>query len=224
MQINHVIKELRKHANKKYKEDMKRTKGDYKYSIGVPIPKIRLIAKNIGKNHMLAQELWKTNINEARILASIIDEPDKVTEKQMEKWVKDFRTWGLCDQCCTDLFDKTPFAYKKVIEWTKRKEEFVKRAGFTMIAVLAVHDKKASNSVFIRFLPIIKGGSTDERNFVKKAVNWALREIGKRNKNLNGAAIKAAKEIRKIDSKSARWIASDAIRELESKAVQKRLK
>lgn len=224
MNVNQVIKELERISDKNYREGAKRFKCDYEHSLGVPIPKLRFLARKIGKNHKLALGLWKTDINEARILASMIDEPEKVTEDQMKKWVKDFWSWGLCDQVCSNLFDKTPFAHKKAIEWTKRKEEFVKRAGFTLMATLAVHDKKADNKEFIKFLPIIKRESTDERNFVKKAVNWALRQIGKRNKNLNRVAIKAAKEIRKIDSKSARWIASDTLRELESRAVQKRLK
>lgn len=135
-----------------------------------------------------------------------------------------FDSWDVCDQCCMNLFDKTQFAHQKAVELTKRKEEFVKRTGFVLMATLAVHDKKAKDEEFLKFLPIIKRESTDERNFVRKAVNWALRQIGKRNKNLNRAAITTAKEIQKIDSKTAKWIAADAIRELTSQAVQKRLK
>ncbi len=146
-----------------------------------------------------------------------------VTDMQMESWVKDFDSWDVCDQCCSNLFDKTKFAHQKAVEWSKREDEFVKRAGFTLMATLAVHDKKAADEEFLKFLPIIKDESIDDRNFVKKAVNWALRQIGKRNPNLNGIAIKVAEEIQQINSKSARWIASDAIRELTSEAVQKRL-
>jgi 3-methyladenine DNA glycosylase AlkD len=146
-----------------------------------------------------------------------------VTEKQMESWVKDFDSWDICDQCCSNLFDKTKFAHKKAIEWSKRREEFVKRAGFVLMATLAVHDKEAGDKEFLKFLPIIIREATDDRNFVKKAVNWALRQIGKRNSALNKIAIQTAKEIQKIDSKSAKWIASDAIRELTSEAVQKKL-
>jgi 3-methyladenine DNA glycosylase AlkD len=153
----------------------------------------------------------------------MIDVPEKVTETQLERWVKDFDSWDVCDQCCSNLFDKTKFAHKKAIEWSKRREEFVKRAGFVLMATLAVHDKEADNQKFMRFLPIIKREATDERNFVKKAVNWALRQIGKRNSALNKIAIQTAKKIQKIDSKSARWIASDAIRELTSEAVRKKL-
>jgi len=141
----------------------------------------------------------------------------------MEHWVKDFDSWDVCDQVCSNLFDKTKFAYRKAIEWSKINEEFIKRAGFVLMATLAVHDKEADNQKFIRFLPIIKREATDERNFVKKAVNWALRQIGKRNSALNKIAIQTAKEIQKIDSKSAKWIVSDALRELTSETVRKKL-
>nr|NIS71377.1 DNA alkylation repair protein [Pseudomonadota bacterium] len=163
-------------------------------------------------------------IQEARILAAMIDRPEEVTEQQMEEWVKDINSWDVCDQVCMNLFERTPFARKKISEWSRREEEFVKRTAFSLIACLAWHDKKAPDQDFIELLPIIKSGATDERNFVKKAVNWALRNIGKRNPGLNRAAIKAAKDIQKMDSKTARWVASGAIRELESEAVQKRLR
>jgi 3-methyladenine DNA glycosylase AlkD len=145
-----------------------------------------------------------------------------VTERQMERWVKDFDSWDVCDQVCSNLFDQTEFAHKKVLDWSKREEEFAKRAGFVLMAALAVHDKEAGDKDFLKFLPIIKREALDERNFVKKAVNWALRQIGKRNLLLNQMAVKMAKEIQGIDSKSAKWIASDAIRELTSEAVRKR--
>jgi len=190
---------------------------------GVSVPDLRKMAKEISTDHALAEQLWASGIHEARILASMIDEPEMVTEARMESWVKDFDSWDVCDQCCSNLFDKTKFAYRKAAEWSKREEEFVKRAGFTLMATLAVHDKKAADEEFLKFLPVIKRESTDNRNFVKKAVNWALRQIGKRNLNLNKVAIKAAEEIQQIDSKSARWIAADAIRELTGEAVQKKL-
>mgnify|MGYP001611954954 CR=1 FL=1 len=153
----------------------------------------------------------------------LLMETEKVTEGQMGKWVGDFDSWDVCDQVCSSLFDKTPFVWKKVEEFAKRKEEFVKRTGFTLMACLAVHDKKAKDKDFIKLLPLIKREATDERNFVRKAVNWALRQIGKRNKSLNKEAIKTAQEILKIENKTAKWIASNAIRELGSEAVQKRL-
>ena len=182
------------------------------------------MAKEIGKNHDLAQPLWSSGIHEARLLATMIDTPKSVTEIQMESWVKDFDSWDLCDQCCLNLFRKTPLAHQKAVEWSARQEEFVKRAGFVLMATLAVHDKKAGDEVFIAWLPFIKREATDERNFVKKAVNWALRQIGKRNLTLNQVAIQTAQAIQQLDSKSARWIATDALRELTSEKVQQRLR
>jgi len=192
--------------------------------LGVAVPDMRKIAKESGKDHKLALELWKVGIPEARIVAAMIGEHEKLTEQQMEDWVKDINSWDVCDQVCMNLFDKTPLSWKKVRDWSKREEEFVRRAAFALIACLAWHDKQAKDEEFIKLFPVIRQGATDERNYVKKAVNWALRHIGKRNPNLNRAAIKAAREIQRIDSKAARWIASDAIRELESEAVQRRLR
>ncbi len=189
----------------------------------ISMPDLRNFAKKVGRNHEAALQVWDSGIHEAKILAALIDEPKKVTEGQMEKWVSGFDSWDVCDQVIMNLFDKTEFAYKKAEEWAKRDEEFERRAGFAMMASLAVHDKKASNEPFFKFLQIIKEGSTDERNFVRKAVNWALRQIGKsRNTELYNKALKTAYEILKIEDKTAIWIAKDAIRELESEAVRKR--
>lgn len=224
MEYRQILKKLKSHSNPKNVAGMARFGINPNKTLGVSIPIIRKMGKQIGKNHKLAQQLWDSEIHEARILAGLIGEPEKMTERLMEKWVKDFDSWDVCDQMCSNLFDKTPFAHRKAIEWSKRKEEFVKRAGFVLMATLSVHDKKADDKKFERFFPHIKRGSTDERNFVKKAVNWALRQIGKRNLKLNKKSIKLSKEIKKIDSKSARWIASDALKELTSDAVQKRLR
>jgi len=191
--------------------------------LGVSVPDLRRLAKEIGKNHALALRLWKTGIPDARILASMIDEPGAVTDAQMDDWVKDFNSWDVCDQVCMNLFDKSPLAWKKLREWSKRQEEFVKRAGFALIACLACHDKKAADKKFTDLFSVIEHGATDERNYVKKAVNWALRNIGKRNRKLNRAAITCAKELQMIDSGAARWIARDALKELQSEAVRKRL-
>jgi 3-methyladenine DNA glycosylase AlkD len=191
--------------------------------LGVSVPDMRKLAKETGKDHMLALELWKTGIAEARIVAALVDEPDKLTEQQMEDWVKDIDSWDVCDQVCMNLFEKNRLAWKKIVDWSERDEEFVKRTAFSLIACLAWHDKTASDEKFIELLPVIKRGASDERNFVKKAVNWALRTIGKRNLSLNKAAINAAREIQKLDSKAARWVAADAIRELESEAVRVKL-
>ena len=223
MDFPQIIKKLKSLSNPKNVQGMARFGINPKKTLGVSIPVLRKMAKEIGKNHQLALELWDSGIHEARILAGFVDESDKVTEKQMEKWVKDFDSWDVCDQVCSSLFDKTDFVWKKLEELTKRKEEFVKRTGFTLMACLAVHDKKAKDKDFIKLLPIIKKEATDERNFVKKAVNWALRQIGKRNKNLNQEAIKIAREILKIENKTAKWIASDALRELTNDSIQKRL-
>jgi 3-methyladenine DNA glycosylase AlkD len=182
------------------------------------------MAKQIGKNHSLAQHLWVSSVHEARILAGMADDPAAVSEEQMEKWVKDFDSWDVCDQVCSNLFDRTRFAHKKAVEWSKRNEEFVKRAGFVLMAVLAVHDKEKSDREFEKFFFLIKKEAVDERNFVKKAVNWALRQIGKRSAYLNRLAIKTAEMIQKRNSKAAKWVASDALREFTSEVVQKRLR
>jgi 3-methyladenine DNA glycosylase AlkD len=192
--------------------------------LGVSVPDMRKLAKEIGRDHKLALDLWRTGIAEARIVAGMVGDPAKLTEEQMEEWVKGINSWDVCDQVCMNLFEKNQLAWKKIIDWSEREEEFVRRTAFSLIACLAWHDKKASDEKFIELLPVIIRGATDERNFVKKAVNWALRNIGKRNLNLNRAAINAAKEIQRLDSKAARWIAADAIRELESDAIQSRLR
>jgi 3-methyladenine DNA glycosylase AlkD len=193
-------------------------------SYAISMPNLIKMAKEIGSDHSLAQRLWISGIHDARILASMVEDPHLLTEDQMESWVKDFDSWDVCDQCCMKLFFKTRFAYQKAAQWSKRSEEFVKRAAFTLMAVLAAHDKKASNDEFERFLPIIESESTDDRNFVRKAVNWALRQIGKRNLALNKKAIETAYRIQKLNSKAAKWIASDAIRELRGEKVLNRLK
>jgi len=224
MQYNEIMKKLKALANPEAVAGMTRFGINPKNTYGVSIPNLRAIAKKSGRNHFLAQQLWASGVHEARILASMIDDPRMVTEEQMGGWVNDFDSWDVCDQCCSNLFDKTRFAHQKALEWSRRKEEFVKRAGFALMAALTVHDKKANDEAFLKFLPIIKREATDNRNYVKKAVNWALRQIGKRNRTLRKKAIETAEEIQKIDSAAANWIASDAIRELTSEKVQKRIK
>lgn len=192
--------------------------------LGVRNEDLKRLAKGLGKDHPLALGLWRTRIFDARRLAVMVDDPEKVTEAQMERWAKDFDSWAVCDAACTHLFDRTRFAYAKALEWSERDEEFVKRAAFALMAVLAVHDKKAPDSAFRAFLPVIVRESTDDRYYVKRGVNWALRQIGKRNIRLNEAAVRAGASISRIDSKAARWIASDALRELRSGPVQVRLR
>ena len=224
MRYNEIIKRLKSLSNPKDREGMARFGINPKYALGVRIPVLRQIAKVVEKNHDLAKQLWDSRIHEARILASMVEEFEKVTEKQMDAWIQGFNSWDLCDQCCMNLFDRLPFAYEKAIKLAKQKEEFVKRAGFVLMACLAAHDKKADDRKFIKFFSSIKEASRDERNFVKKAVNWALRQIGKRSLILNKKAISTAKEIQKMGTKVAKWIASDAINELTSTAVKERLK
>jgi 3-methyladenine DNA glycosylase AlkD len=192
--------------------------------LGLTVPEMRQIAKELKRDHTLALALWDTGIPDAMIVASMIADPKQVTQTQMDKWVADFMSWDVCDQVCGNLFDKSPLAWEKAVEWSAREEEFVKRGAFALIACLAWHDKSAGDEKFIALLPVIIRGATDERNFVKKAVSWALRNIGKRNRALNAAATQAARDIDQIGSKSARWIAADALRELTSEAVQRRLK
>jgi 3-methyladenine DNA glycosylase AlkD len=193
-------------------------------TFGVPAPAIRAIAKSIEKNHALAQRLWSTGILEVQALAALIDDPAAVTERQMEHWVRDFDNWAICDTCCGNLFDKTPYAVEKATSWSLRKEEFIKRAAFSMMAALAVHDKAMHDHVFKNFLRIVEREAHDERNFVRKAVNWGLRQIGKRNEALNRAAVASARRIGRQQSRSAKWIAADALKELTSPAVQRRIK
>lgn len=195
-----------------------------KNNYGISVPELRAMGKRIGKNHGLALRLWDSGIRDARLLACFIAEPKMMTENQMEKWARDFDSWDVCDQCCLNVFSKSVFSWKKAFEWSSRKEEFVKRAGFALMAILAVHDKEALDRNFLQFFPLIKRESVDGRNYVRKAVNWALRQIGKRNENLRKEVIILAKEISGIDSPSARWIGSDALRELERKGKNKKRK
>ena len=223
MQYENILKKLKALSNLKAVEGMARFGINPENTYGVSVPNLRKMAKEIGKNHSLAQQLWASGIHEVRILASMIDDPNQVKKRQMDAWIKDFDSWDVCDQCCMNLFDKTPMAWEKAVEWTKREKEFEKRAGFTLMACLAWHDKESPDKKFLVFLLAIKRKADDDRNYVKKAVNWALRNIGKRNLSLNKKAIETAKEIQKMNSRSTKWIASDAIRELTSEAVQKRL-
>jgi len=223
MNCQEVLDKLKNLADPDYLAGMTHFAIKTDRALGVSAPRMYKLAKEIGTDHKLALELWQTRIHEARVIAAIIDDPMQVTKSQMNAWVRQFDNWGVCDACCCVLFDKTPFAWEKAIEWAGRKEEFVKRAGFVLMAALAVHDKKAPDKKFLPFFKVIKRHADDERNFVKKAVNWALRQTGKRNLPLNKKAIVVAKEIQKIDSSAARWVAADALRELTSKKVQARL-
>ncbi len=190
---------------------------------GVAVPKLRTLGKELGTDHKLAVQLWQEHNRECKILAGLMEDPKVVTEEQMEQMVLDFYDWEICDQTIMNVFEKTPFPYQKAAQWCKRDELFVRRAGFVLMARLAVSDKKAETEQFLPFLSFIREGASDERPMVKKAVNWALRQIGKRNLELHKLAIDTAKEVQGQESKSAKWIASDALRELESNAVVQRL-
>ena len=223
MQLEEIMRELKSRSNLESIEGMAKFGITPDKTFGIRIPELRKMAKRIRKNRELAHKLWELGYRETMILASMIDIPEQVTEEQLEKWVRDFDYWEICDQTIMNLFEKTEFAYSKAFEWSVSEEEFIKRAGYVMIARLAVSDKKAENQSFIQFFPLIEKGSTDTRVMVKKAVNWALRQIGKRNLKLNKKAIKVAKAIAQLDSTVGKWVANDAIRELESESVQRRL-
>jgi 3-methyladenine DNA glycosylase AlkD len=221
--VQEILDRLHSLANPENVAGMARYGISTQNTLGISIYTLRPLAKEIGRDHELALGLWESGIHEARILACYIDDPNQVTEDQMERWALDFDSWDVCDQVCSSLFDHTPYAYLKALTWSERDEEFVKRAGFVLMAALSVHDKKAPDERFEQFFPIILREATGERNYVKKAVNWALRQIGKRSRYLNGLAIETARQIQHIDSPAARWIASDALRELSGDKVQKRL-
>jgi 3-methyladenine DNA glycosylase AlkD len=218
-----VVKRLKRMGDPKAAEGAGRFGIRVSNILGVNAPDLRRLAKEIGKDHALARKLWTTGIHDARVLATLIDDPAQVASRQMERWARDFDSWAVCDAACCCLFDKTPYAWQKAVEWTGRQPEYVKRAGFVLMAALAVHDKKAPDEPFEAFLPLLAEHADDERNFVKKAVNWALRQIGKRNARLNKLAIQTAEDIRRTGSKAAQWIAADALRELTSAEVQARL-
>ncbi|MDH7508691.1 MAG: DNA alkylation repair protein [Methanomassiliicoccales archaeon] len=224
MEYLSILEELKRLSNPNAVKGMARFGINPENTYGVSIPTLRRMARKIGKNHFLALQLWSSGIHEARILASMIDDPDQVTGNQMDLWIRDFDSWDVCDQCCMNLFSRTSVAWEKAVDWTDRESEFEKRAGFVLIACLAWYNKKTPDNDFMVFLPLIRRGASDNRNYVKKAVSWALRNIGKRSLYLNSKAIETAKEIQSMDSRSARWIASDAIRELTSEGVKKRLR
>lgn len=219
-----IISQLKDMSNPEDAAGMARFGINVEKAFGIRIPVLRKMAKAYKYDHELAQALWDSGYHEARILASMIDNPKLVSETQMEAWVLDFNSWDLCDQVCGNLFDKAPLGFEKAVEWTGRPEEFVKRAGFAIPAWGAFHLKKLPDSAFEVFFPLMEREVTDARNFVKKAVNWALRNIGKRNLRLHAKAIETAERIAAIEDKTAKWIAGDALRELRSEKVLARLR
>ncbi len=223
MDLDQALAELRALAKPGRIEGNRRVSAGNSRSFGVPVPEVRRLAKRIGHDHLLAELLWQIGISEARQLAAMVEDPARVTESQMERWAADFDCWDVCDGVCW-LFGETPMAWRKAVEWARRDEEFVRRAGFSLMAYLAIHDREAPDEHFLPLLGLVRERAGDGRNFVKKAVNWALRQIGKRNLALNAAAIATAEAIRADGSRSGRWIAADALRELRSDAVQARLR
>src|SRR5229473_2618051 len=219
-----VLRELKRLANPKVRAKMAQFGVNVPKAHGISAPVLHALARRIGKNHELAEQLWSSGIHEARILATLIGESGKVTSAQMERWVREFDSWDVVDAACCYLYAHAVPAWTKINTWSRRREEFEKRAAFSLAAYLSYKDKTAPDARFERFLRVIEREAYDERNFVRKAVNWALRNIGKRNLRLNRAAINTAERIRQQGSRSARWIAADALRELKSDAVQRRLR
>src|SRR5579864_1435362 len=219
-----VLRELKSLANPKVRAKMEYFGVRVPNAHGISAPVLHALSKRIGKDHSLALELWTTGNHEARILATLIGESEKVSAAEMERWVRDFDSWDVVDAACCYLYAQATPAWRKIAPWSRRRGEFVKRAAFSLMAYLSYKDKAAPDARFVRFLRVIEREAYDDRNFVRKAVNWALRNIGKRNLQLNRGAIRAAERIRRQGSRSARWIAADALRELRSGAVQARLR
>jgi 3-methyladenine DNA glycosylase AlkD len=218
-----VVLMLEKRASKKTKDGMARYGIPSDKAFGIPVGVLKQLAKSLGPSHTLAAALWKTGHYEARMLATFVDEAEQVTPEQMERWCKDFDNWAICDTACFALFDRTPHAFKKIPAWAKSKEEFVKRAAFALLASLTVHAKAAPDAEFLRCLPLVEKAAQDPRNFVKKSVNWALRSVGKRSRALNLAAIEVGERLAAQAEAAPRWVGKDALRELRSASVQRRL-
>lgn len=218
-----VVQMLKKRASKKTKDGMARYGIPSDKAFGIPVGVLKQLAKNLGRSHTLAAALWKTGHYEARMLATFVDEAELVTPEQMDKWCKDFDNWAICDTACFALFDRSPHAFKKIPVWAKSRDEFVKRAAFALLASLTLHDKVAPDAAFLRSLPLVEKAALDERNFVKKSVNWALRSIGKRNASLHQAAIEVCERLAARPEAPPRWVGKDALRELKSASVLRRL-
>jgi 3-methyladenine DNA glycosylase AlkD len=222
-QVQAVLASLERLGSKRYREGLARYGIHVTKAFGVPVGKMQALAKHLGRNHKLAVELWETGWYEARMVATFLDEPERVTPAQMDHWCQDFDNWGICDTVCFHLFDRTPHAFSKVEQWSRKRDEFGKRAGFALLACLALHDKQAGDEPFMQGLRLIEQAATDERNFVKKGVSWALRLIGRRNVELNKAAVTVAKRLTASSDGTSRWLGKGALRELTSPTVMRRL-
>ena len=222
--VDSVVARLKRLGTKKQRDAMSRYAIPSENAFGVSVGKIRDMGKQLGRNHDLAQALWDTGWYEARMLAAFVDDPAQVTPAQMDRWCRDFDSWAIVDTICFHLFDKTPYAFAKAKAWANRRNEFEKRAAFALLASLGVHDKTASDESFAKCLPLIERAATDERNFVKKGVSWALRVIGRRSNDLNRSAVALSKRLCESEEPAARWVGRDALKELTSPAVVRRLK
>lgn len=222
-EVQSVLAWLERHGTKANREGMARYAIPSDKAFGVSVGTLRRYAKSLGRNHELAAALWDTGWYEARMLAAFVEEPARVTPAQMDRWCRDFDNWAICDTVCFHLFDRTPHAWRKVKQWSRRRGEFVKRAAFALLASLTVHDKQSDDEPFVESLLLVESAATDDRNFVKKSVNWALRSIGKRSPALNAAAVAVAQRLSASPSPAARWVGKDAARELSSPAARRRL-
>jgi 3-methyladenine DNA glycosylase AlkD len=222
-QVQIALESLERMSTQRDRDNLARFGIDATNPLGVSMSNIQLLAKRLGRSHELAAALWDTNVYEARMLTSFVDEPERVTAAQMDRWCRDFDNWGICDTLCFKLFDQTPHAWAKVAQWGDKRDEFVKRAAFALLASLAAHDKSATNEQFIESLPLIERAATDERNFVKKGVSWALRTLGRRNAVLNEAAVVVAKRLAVSTEPAARWIGKGALKELTNALVKRQL-
>jgi 3-methyladenine DNA glycosylase AlkD len=222
--LDEVVAQLRARASEQVKTGMARYGIPSDKALGIPVGALKSMGKRLGRNHALAAALWETDIYEARLLATFVDEPELVTAAQMDAWARQFDNWAVCDTACFALFDRTPHAFSKVAAWGGRKEEFVKRAAFALLASLTVHDKAASDDAFLRCLPLIERAATDQRNFVMKSVNWALRSVGKRSPVLHAEALSVCRRLAALPEPAPRWVGKNALRELESASVLRRLK
>ena len=216
---------LERHGSKRIRDELEPRYGITTVNAyGVAIRDIQTLAKQLGRDHDLAEALWRTGVYEARLLTAYVDDPSCVTAAQMDRWARDFDNWAVCDALCFHLFDRTPHAYDKVAQWATRREEFVKRAAFALLAGLSLHDKKADDEAFLESLPLIERAAADDRNFVKKGVSWAIRVMGRRNRALNAACLETARRLVESDQPAARWIGKQAAKELASPAVRRRLR
>ncbi len=222
-QVQVALASLERMSTQRDRDNLARFGIEATNPLGVSMSNIQLLAKRLGRSHELAAALWDTNVYEARMLTSFVDEPERVTAAQMDRWCRDFDNWGICDTLCFKLFDQTPHAWAKVAQWGDKHDEFVKRAAFALLASLAAHDKSATNDQFIETLPLIERAATDERNFVKKGVSWALRTLGRRNAVLNDAAVTVARRLAASTEPAARWIGKGALKELTNALVKRQL-